>query len=699
VSLADTAKLAVDLTFKSNAPGVIGTANKQLSNLEASTARLTASTARLHRGFVTLGAGIGTAIRNGAMLAVGAVSSLVGLIALSVKEGQEALKVQKLLTNAVAGTNLGTPKGAGRVNAADYRGMIAQQAALLQLTGKDDELIATIQTRLIGMQATGKQTLALTPLIIAASTATGRDVETIALNVGKALQGNMGSLARLGIVIPKLTAAQKKAITESKTMTAEQKKAALGGSDYSKILAELTKRFGAVNEAMKDTLEVRLGVLREGLANIRENMGQKLLPSLTRVVDVVGDQLVPAFGKFVDSILPDIIRGIEQFAAAMEDGGAERAIKGITDALGPLVEFLKISAGAAKTLFDVFMKLPSPIQGLLVGGFAVNKLSGGLIGAAIPDIVGGLMGSRGASPRNPVYVSDVTGGIGGKLPGALAPAGTGAMLTGGAALAGAALSVGAVAAVGAVAFDQYTQISNQSSALARQAAEFVKTATLDELRSGRQALIDGANRLAEESRWNPLAAASFDGLNETLKVLNAGIAAAETPRPERGAGNVRGLGAGQIAPANDAPGVMSRAVAKGFTPTSSAITATLRRNAVRQETYARRAEHQAARVLIERGRDAAAALTGAVANTNRIVSAILGISIPSPYTGIPARQGENDVNPAPIVGDARKLMTPSPGSGNFTLTVKAESTARDMTTATQKRTSYAGAKVRAIGLA
>jgi hypothetical protein len=678
VSLADTAKLAVDLTFKSNAPSVIGTATKQLTNLEASTARMTASTARLHKGFVTLGAGIGTAIRNGAVLAAGAVTSLIGLIALSVKEGQEALKVEKLLSNAVAATNLGTLKGAGNVNAADYRGMIAQQAALLQLTGKDDELIATIQTRLLGMQATGKQTLALTPLIVAAATATGRDVETVSMAVGKAVQGSLTSLKRIGIT----------------SMTRV-------GTAYAQVLAELTKRFGGVSEALKGTLEVRLSVLRENLANIREDMGMKLLPSLTRVVDVVGSQLVPAFGKFVDSILPDIIRGIEQFAAAMENGGAERAIKGITDALGPLVEFLKISAGAAKTLFDVFMKLPGPIQGLLVGGFAVNKLSGGLIGAAIPDIVGGLLGSRGSSPANPMYVSDVAGALGGaagKLPGVAGAVGNaGAMLTGGAVLAGAALSVGAVAAVGAVAFDQYTQISNQSTALATQAAEFVKVASLDELRAGRQALIDGANKLAEAARLNPLAAASNEGLTEALKILNAGIAARETPRPERGPGNVRGLGAGQTAPVNDAPGVMSRAVAKGFTPTASAITATLRRNSVRQETYARRAEHQAARALIERGRDAAAALTGAVANANRIVSAILGINIPSPY---PGRQGENDVNPAPILpgGDARGKMTPSPGSGDFRLTVKAVSTARDVGLATQKRTAYNGAKVKAIGL-
>ena len=56
MSMAETAKLAVDLTFKSNAGTVIGGVNKQIAGLNA-------STAKLHKGFTTLGAGIGTAIR------------------------------------------------------------------------------------------------------------------------------------------------------------------------------------------------------------------------------------------------------------------------------------------------------------------------------------------------------------------------------------------------------------------------------------------------------------------------------------------------------------------------------------------------------------------------------------------------------------------------------------------------------------
>ena len=145
-------------------------------------------------------------------------------------------------------------------------------------------------------------------------------------------------------------------------------------------------------------------------------------------------------------------------------------------------------------------------------------------------------------------------------------------------------------------------------------------------------------------------------------------------------------------------GIVNRAMAKGLEPTKSGILATMRRNAAVQATIDRGRE-------VTRAREAANAVAQGISNTNRIVGAILGISIPSygPVgpSGNRNRQGENDVDPAPILpgGDARGKMTPSPGSGDFRLTVKATPTARDMTVVQQKRTAYSGATVKAIGLA
>ena len=62
----------------------------------------------------------------------------------------------------------------------------------MELGGVDDELIKSTQTRLIQMGATGKQVADVTPLILDMSKATGKDLLTSTLAVGKALGGNVG---------------------------------------------------------------------------------------------------------------------------------------------------------------------------------------------------------------------------------------------------------------------------------------------------------------------------------------------------------------------------------------------------------------------------------------------------------------------------------------------------------------------------
>ena len=127
--------------------------------------------------------------------------------------------------------------------------------------------------------------------------------------------------------------------------------------------------------------------MRENLKNIREDVGIKLLPALTRIVDVVGTKLVPAFGKFVDSILPDVNNLLNDFADALANGGAQKAIEGITGALGPMIDLVKVAAAPVKAIVGAFLSLPKEVQTVLVGAFAVNKLTGGLVTNAAGGLV------------------------------------------------------------------------------------------------------------------------------------------------------------------------------------------------------------------------------------------------------------------------------------------------------------------------
>jgi hypothetical protein len=89
-----------------------------------------------------------------------------------------------------------------------------------------------------------------------------------------------------------------------------------------------------------------------------------------------------------------------------------------------------------KTAFDAFTSLPKEVQALLVGGFAVNKLTGGLIS----NIAGGVFGALKAMTVQ-AGVVNVTGGVvngGGGLPGGKTPGGKGGGIPGAVAAVGVA---------------------------------------------------------------------------------------------------------------------------------------------------------------------------------------------------------------------------------------------------------------------
>jgi hypothetical protein len=89
--------------------------------------------------------------------------------------------------------------------------------------------------------------------------------------------------------------------------------------------------------------------------------------------------------------------------------------------LAPIIE---ASAKATFTLVQaavgLFKSLPPEIQSLAVGAFAINKLTGGLVtnvaGGIASTILGAVNKARGATPANPVFVSDISKGLGG-IPG------------------------------------------------------------------------------------------------------------------------------------------------------------------------------------------------------------------------------------------------------------------------------------------
>jgi uncharacterized protein YukE len=117
-------------------------------------------------------------------------------------------------------------------------------------------------------RATGDLTEAqnLNNLAIDIAAATGKDLETVSLALGKAYNGNLGALTRLGVPLDAN-------IIKTK--------------DFDAAARELTKLFGGSAKANTETFAGQLAILQQYFGEIQEDIGAKLIPKLKTLLENV----------------------------------------------------------------------------------------------------------------------------------------------------------------------------------------------------------------------------------------------------------------------------------------------------------------------------------------------------------------------------------------------------------------------------
>ena len=159
---------------------------KYQAELKGAQAATVAQTNGMSAGFSKFSAAASAAF---AAVGVAAVAGLAYSVNAAIEANDAQLKLQNTFEN--------NPQLADSSAEAFTR----QADALRDLTGVDDEAIISSQAMLGQFDLTGEEVLKLTPLIVDLSEKMGIDLETAVKAVGKATQGNTGSLARYGISI------------------------------------------------------------------------------------------------------------------------------------------------------------------------------------------------------------------------------------------------------------------------------------------------------------------------------------------------------------------------------------------------------------------------------------------------------------------------------------------------------------------
>jgi len=246
------------------------------------------------------------------------------------------------------------------------------------------------------------------------------------------------------------------------------------------------------NTALVDVSDKRFNTLRGHLATFRN--------SILDAAVTVSEGMNPAIGRAVERLRELLLLPTSQ--ADLRNLG-----KDIGEAIDKInwqsvIDGAKTLVGIIKTAVDIIRQIPPEITAGIIGFGAINRISGGLIGQGIGDIMGGAARAgisqifgRG-SPANPMWVRVVGGGLG-------AGGGAGPAAGGGLGRLASAVSVvsivGSALAVFGVWQDQNNRSTEQGNAIALRMEEWLKEGpTKGEIETGLRGVQQGIKDLESQ---------------------------------------------------------------------------------------------------------------------------------------------------------------------------------------------------------
>jgi len=222
-----------------------------------------------------IGAGFDV-VKKAAFIAIGAFTAVAGAATAAALAAAEDEKSQRELASQLQRTTDASNTQIASVEAFIKKAMLA--------TGVVDTELRSAFGNLV--RATGDATTSqrLFSLALDISAATGKDLESVTIGLGKAANGQVTALAKLGIPIDEN-------VKKSK--------------DFNAALIELERQFGGASAAAADTFSGRLAVVKVTLGEVVESIGFALLPFFEKMVAFIQKNILPALVAFSDHIGKD----------------------------------------------------------------------------------------------------------------------------------------------------------------------------------------------------------------------------------------------------------------------------------------------------------------------------------------------------------------------------------------------------------
>lgn len=267
--------------------------------------------------------------RTGSALTAGLTLPIIGMGAAMLTAAEDAAKAQAKLTNVF--------DSMGAAAFTTVEALNAQAEALQSATTFDDESITEFQSVMLTFgNVTGEAFDRAVEAGLDMSALLGQDLQTSAIQLGKALNDPIKGITALTRVGVSFTDQQKEQI---RTLT--QSGDVLGAQTV--ILDELERQFGGTAEALAGTAGGQMTQALNQLGEASEEFGKILAPVLVKVAQGVKD-----FAKFLQDLNPETKEAVIRFGA-------------LAAALGPVL----IVFGSVLRVLAPFGRVLAPLAGVL----------------------------------------------------------------------------------------------------------------------------------------------------------------------------------------------------------------------------------------------------------------------------------------------------------------------------------------------
>jgi hypothetical protein len=268
---------------------------------------------RATSGLAAIGGGIVTAVAGAAVIGAGAIG-LLG--AASVREAMRSQDVMAQFQAVLKSTGSWANYSSGEI--------VGMAKSLGMLTKFDDEAILSGQSLLLTFTSIGEDVFPdATEVMLDMSQALGQDLQSSAIQLGKALQDpilGVTALRRVGVNFSDSQQDVIKNLVETGRLEEAQVL----------ILKELQTEFGGSAKAAGQTFAGQLAILQNQLGNAKETIGGAFLPVLTTLATTLNQYLAR----------PETIAFLQEMAKSIADFATR-----VVSQIPPAVEWIRRAFG------------------------------------------------------------------------------------------------------------------------------------------------------------------------------------------------------------------------------------------------------------------------------------------------------------------------------------------------------------------